>query len=60
MEKENIKFDDLLEEVKQNKDIPVLMCEFAFGDTDDELILMSKRIKELARNGAIVHIIGKE
>lgn len=60
MEKENIKFEDLLESVKENKGIPVVMCEYAFDDTDEELILMSKRIKELARNGAVVHIIGKE
>ena len=49
--------EDLLNSVRENKGIQVIMCECAFGDTPEELQLMGKRIKEIVNTGGEVIII---
>lgn len=52
---EKPRWEDVLDSVKEG--VTVCMCECAFADTDEELILMATRIKEITRKGGVVHII---
>lgn len=41
----------------KEEELVVIMCECAFGDTPKELQLMGKKIKDMVRAGATVHVI---
>lgn len=39
------------------QNLPVIICECAYGNTNDELILMAKTFKKIVNMGGVIHLI---